>query len=100
MTRSSRHTSVLTPSSCFSPRKLRRNRNTARSRAEHAVLDEFVKLATKERLYDIHLEKELSPKAKQTKCVTPQEKGRKSKSGKGGNKSKSRSPKATRHRVK
>ena len=93
----------MTRSSCCSPRKerlIRKKENSKeKSKADHAVLDEFGKLATKERLYEIHLEKEL-PKPKPTKCVTPQEKGRKSKSGKGGNKSKSRSPKATRHRAK
>jgi len=64
----------LTRSSCCSPRKERLIRNKEyskeNSKADHAVLDEFVKLATKERLYDIHLQKELSPKPKPTKCVT------------------------------
>ena len=128
-------TSVLTRSSCFSPRKERRMRNKAKrvslSNAEHAVLDEFVELATNEwntlgvtdmRVFPfvhalripfgalmpcvfrcksqrISLQRKLSPKPKPTRCVTPQEKGGKSNSGKGG-KSKSRSPKATRHRVK
>jgi hypothetical protein len=85
-------------SSKTSPRRERRQRSKARSNAEHAVLDEAVKPVTKERIYEIHLQRELSPKPKPTRCVTPQEKGGKSKSGKGG-KSKSRSPKATRHRV-
>ena len=128
-------TSVLTRSSCFSPRKERRMRNEAKrvslSNAEHAVLDEFVELATSEwntlgvtdmrvfpfvhalripfgalmpcvfrcRSQRISLQRKLSSKPKPTRCVTPQEKGGKSNSGKGG-KSKSRSPKATRHRVK